>query len=457
MTMKYIFMLFGLLISGSSCNKFLAAKADASMPPPLNVADYQALLDNMAMTTNSTPGLGEMAVDDYVMDSAAWLAAGAAGKGIYIWQPLIYQGSASSSWSNPYKVIYTANVVLDGIRSLSVKSSDSADRNFVCGSAMFLRAFQHLCLEETFGQPYRPATATSDIGVPLRLSADALEPITRSSVQAVFMQADSDLLQAVRLLPIPVQRNNRNRPCRPAAWALLARSALVQQNYRLAQLYADSCLALYNVLAGYDTVRTSTPRPFYTGSGNDEVLFQCSAMNYPAQYATTSHIDSTLYNSYASGDLRRTVFFQRTPAGDGYYFKGGYTGLLYLFTGLATDEVYLIRAECSARLGDVTAALSYLNTLLSHRWKPGTFANYTAATADEALSLVLMERRKETVFRDLRWSDLRRLNQDPRFAATLTRRLGSTVYQLLPNDVKYTFLIPDEEIQASGISQNPVQ
>jgi len=445
-----------LIFCSGSCKKYLDKKPDESLTVPARVLDFRMLLDNQIMTTNSTPGLGAMAVDDYTMDSAAWLTTGAAGNGIYNWQSSVYQGSVNTSWSNPYKVIYTANVVLDGMKSLTrADSPDTTEFNAVYGSALFFRAFEFYNLEETFGLPYHLATADVDKGIPLRLTADALEEIVRSNVKTVFQQIDSDLAIAIPLLPVQVPRTLRNRPNRPAAWALRARVALTRQDYPMAKKYADSCLALYSVLASYDTIRTTSPRPFYPGTGNDEVLFMCSAVNYPSQYATSSLIDSGLYNSYATDDLRRTVFFQK-GAGNGYSFRGQYTGLLYLFTGMATDEIYLIRAECSARAGDVGSALSDLNTLLSHRFKSGTYYPFaTTVTADEALQLVLMEKRKETLFRDLRWSDLRRLNQDNRFATTLKRTLGSRTYLLPPDDPRYTFLIPDEEIRLSGIAQNP--
>jgi len=67
----------------------------------------------------------------------------------------------------------------------------------------------------------------------------------------------------------------------------------------------------------------------------------------------------------------------------------------------------------------------------------------------------LKERRKELLFRGLRWTDLRRLNLDPRFAVTLARNVSGQIYSLPPEDPRYAWPIPDDEIQASGIPQNP--
>jgi hypothetical protein len=136
-------------------------------------------------------------------------------------------------------------------------------------------------------------------------------------------------------------------------------------------------------------------------------------------------------------------------------FIGSYSGSLLYFDGLATDELYLIRAECNARSGKTTEAMNDLNDLLITRYATGHFTPLTASNAGNALDQILTERRKELVLRGLRWSDLRRLNKDPHYAVTLTRTLNGQTYSLPPNDNKYVFPIPDDEIKISGIPQNP--
>jgi hypothetical protein len=78
-----------------------------------------------------------------------------------------------------------------------------------------------------------------------------------------------------------------------------------------------------------------------------------------------------------------------------------------------------------------------------------------AIDAEDALRKVLLERRKELVFRAIRWTDLRRLNKDPRFATTLRRVVLGQEYLLPPNDNRYVYPIPTNEIEASGVPQNP--
>lgn len=103
----------------------------------------------------------------------------------------------------------------------------------------------------------------------------------------------------------------------------------------------------------------------------------------------------------------------------------------------------------------MSGSMQLLNQLLLKRWRTGSFVPLTAANADAALLLILTERKKELAFSgSLIWYDLRRLNKDPRFAKTLKRTVNGVVYELPPNDNRYTFAIPDTEILLTGIQQN---
>jgi hypothetical protein len=126
-----------------------------------------------------------------------------------------------------------------------------------------------------------------------------------------------------------------------------------------------------------------------------------------------------------------------------------------MFTGIATDEMYLIRAESYARQNKTDLALADLNLLLSKRFKSSQFTPITNTDAKQALKLILMERRKELMFRTLRWSDLKRLNKEPDYAQTLTRKINGVVYELKPNSIRYTLQIDGDVIQISGMQQNP--
>ena len=93
--------------------------------------------------------------------------------------------------------------------------------------------------------------------------------------------------------------------------------------------------------------------------------------------------------------------------------------------------------------------------MIVKRWKTGTFTPLAAGSMQDALILILRERRKELVFRDLRWTDLKRLNKETAFQQTIKRKINGQEYILLPNDNRYALPIPQSVISISGIQQNP--
>jgi hypothetical protein len=294
------------------------------------------------------------------------------------------------------------------------------------------------------------------LGVPVRLSADVSLIVSRSTVQETFDQIFSDLQEAIPLLSPEIQSNNLNLPSKISDWALLSRIYLSIRQYAKAELYADSSLSSYNILMDYNTLSQSSNSPI--GTINPETIFFCtSTYQY---YATEvgsfaiSLIDTALYNSYDSNDLRKTIYF-RLNSGSAL-MKLGYTGDdggVYPFTGIAVDELDLIKAECLARRGDSIDALSALNALLITRWASGTFTPYVSDSSKTTLQVILTERKKELVWRGLRWSDIRRLNKEG-WNIVLTRILNNQIYTLTANDPRYVFPIPDYEVSLSGIKQN---
>lgn len=457
--MKYILTIL-FTLSMLSCKKYLDKKPDIKLSTATTLADFQALLDHPTITGNGNTEITEIGADNYYFyDHAAYLSRGPVIQKAYTWNSEIWDGGFAGDWNELYKIIYTCNVVMEGLETIPVNNAIRSDWETLKGWALFVRGATFYALEETFGQPYRPASASSDLGIVLKLSTSINDKVKRSSVEEVFNQIVADISNAALLLPDVSAA--KNRPTKTAANGMLARVYLTMQNYAKAGEYANKVLQVNNRLFDFATMPMPVVNnPFSSfAPPNDsiEVLYPLESVSYGVLRSSTTNIDSILFNSYDNNDLRKTVFFRISASTGKPYFKGNYMGnLSRVFTGPAVDEMYLIRAECYARAGNKDAALNDLNTLLIKRWKNnGSFIHVTAADANEALVKIIMERRKELVFRNLRWSDLRRLNQDPQFAVTLKRVLNGQTISLGPNDPKYTYPIPESEIRLSNIPQNP--
>lgn len=433
---------------GTGCKKFLDEKPDKKLAVPQTLQDLRLMLDFYGLFNTQHPAGGEIASDDYYLTQAAWAGLSTESyRNNYLWLP---DDAATTDWLPAYERIYYANVILREAERVPRTAADEEAYNTIRGSALFARGFSFYGLAQVFAKPYEETTAGQDLGLPLRLDPDHQKPSVRATVRQTYDQLIADLQQAARLLPLDAEP--RSRPSKLAAWSAMARVFLSMRRYTLAAAYADSVLQQRSALLDYNTLNTTAPFPFPIF--NTEVIWEAGSLALPPLAQSRWRVDSTLYASYATNDLRKTLFFK--PNGDGSYaFKGSYQGTTAPFTGLATDEMYLVRAEGRARAGETGLALADLNTLLEKRWREGTFVPLTAATPAQALALILAERRKQLVFRSLRWTDLRRLSFEPALALTPKRVMNNQQYVLPPGSPRYVLRIPRTVIQLSGMPQNP--
>jgi len=440
---KYTFYLIVILFC-CSCKKmdnWLDVKSKNSDVILNSVADYQSLLDNTAVM-NTTPGLNIIAADHInLLENTALTAGLAAERNAYIWKEDIYEGAigvGTGDWTVPYRAIAYANIALEGTDKLPQTGAESDN---VRGSALFYRGFHYYQLLQLYAQPYKEG-ANQPCVLPLRDASDVGVSGKLSTVEDCYNQVITDLNAALALLPlVPV---SKTRPSRLAVLAMLAKVYLLMEKYEQAKDYVERYLENQNELLDFSTLNTAATLPFPTlDVGNKEVIFYAGPISYSLLSFGNLRVNESLYSSYQANDLRKVAFF-RTNADGTKSFKGRYTGTVGLFSGLATNEMLLIKAECLARTGKWQEGADLLNTLCRNRYK-----NYAApvdGSPENTLQRILEERNKELVFTGTcRWEDLRRLNNDFRFAKTLTRILGSKEYALPPNDPRYTFpVIPQE-------------
>lgn len=444
----FISLIF-LIITSAGCKKYLDEKANASFIVPATLRDLQALLDFYQFMNNRDPGSGEVSADNYYLTTTDWNAQSEVDRRKYTWEKDYLFADGSNEWLTAYSSIYTPNYILENIDKIATnKPSDQNDINNIKGQAFFFRAKYYHQAAIIWTNAYDSATALNELGLPLRLNSNFNEVSVRSNLQQTYDQIIADLEQSITLLPnTPV---HPMRPSKAAAYGLLSRVYLSMRKYNKAGINADLCLQIKNTLLDYNTL--STTANFIT-QFNSEVIFH-SVMSFSGPLTNNiCKIDSVLYNSYPINDLRKVIFFKSNGNGT-YRFSGNYDNISF-FTGIATDEIYLTRAECFARAGNKDAALADLNALISKRWRNTvTYTPFTATDAADALTKILTERRKELLMRGLRWMDIKRLNKEN--ANIILRRIvNNQTFTLLPNDLKYALPIPEDVIALSGMQQNP--
>jgi hypothetical protein len=373
---------------------------------------------------------------------------------LYSWQANSYAGLTDiKDWNVPYKQVAITNLVLESLQHIAQDTTNQQEWNTIKGQALFLRSHAFYQLAQVFAAAYDPVHASDQEGIVLSLTTDLHTVYRRASLKDSYRQITEDLLSAKNLLPPSVGDSNRAHPSRGAVCALLARTFLTMADYPTAGRWADSALQYAPPLLDYNVLNTNDRFPF--ANARDEVIYPCALIEGGVLVSgkKVMAIDTGLYNSYEDTDLRKKLFFKNfllnIPG-----FKGSYTGGAFCFSGFASDELLLIKAECHAQTGDTGTSLAVLQQLLMKRYLKGQSPVSTNATRLQALALVERERRKELIFRGLRWSDLKRYNMAGA-QLTLSRTLGGQAYMLPPNHHRYLLPIPQNAINGSAITQNP--
>ena len=125
--MKIVLILFtGILFT--SCSKWLDEKSNLSDVTPSNLKDYQALLDNSLVMTESFASLGQVGSDNYYITYDRWQALNTkTQQNAYIWNNDIYEGESGGDWPDLYKKVVYSNIVLEGLEKITKTSSNTAE------------------------------------------------------------------------------------------------------------------------------------------------------------------------------------------------------------------------------------------------------------------------------------------------------------------------------------------
>jgi hypothetical protein len=127
------------------------------------------------------------------------------------------------------------------------------------------------------------------------------------------------------------------------------------------------------------------------------------------------------------------------------------------------SDLYLLRAECKARLGDLAGAKMDVEVLRRNRM-PETNALVPASIAGQQLALlkfILSERIREFALSGYRWFDMRRLSVDPLFSDNhYTHKLysesGTVIDTYVLRPERFVLRFPQKVMdQNPGMQNNP--
>lgn len=352
-------------------------------------------------------------------------------------------GTIRSLWNEAYSIIFSANSVIEGIRSSSSISLELRDQ--LDGEAHLMRAFLHFYLVNLFGDvPYITSTD-------FKVNTDA----TRMPKAQVYENIISDLKEAKNLLVSDYSFSNgeRTRPNRSVATAMLARVYLYAKDWANAENFASEALGNSDVYR----LETDINKVFLKDS--PEAIWQFAPVKpsintiegYRLILISTPNLltlSSGLLKSFEIGDERLSNWVGTFTSGTNTYnypFKYKIrtsTSVEEYYMILRLAEQYLIRAEARAQQNKLGEAISDLDKI---RERAGTslISDIQPAIGKAALlDTILQERRKEFFAEwSHRWLDLKRTERADAVLAPI-----KTDWQ--PTDVLY----PIPQVQ---IDRNP--
>lgn len=455
-----------LVLAG--CDRYLDVKPKGFTIPEF-FDDYAKLMSNQDLIRVSS-AYPSYLTDDVRAGDSVDVSKGAGynnlaqfKKNLYTFNngPVFLPGETDPLWEPAYAHIYTYNTVINNI--LNVPDATAADRRRLRAEALVGRAFEYLVLVNAYARHYDVATAATDLGVPLVLSEDINAGYKRNSVAEVYEQIQKDLEEALPDLSTTVPHNFR--PLKSVGYAFLSRMHLYMGNYEEALRNANEALKLNSYLTDYNLYTTKEGVTFgrVCEIADNTIRFPDANLSQESIWIKfgSASSSSLVIEVYASDDLldtyeadlpagstdkRLSLFFCRDRAKFGareIQFPGRVLWAPYVEfnLGLSSPELYLIAAECEARVGDRNIAIRHINTLRDHRINQNQ--PLTAATNEEALAIVLRERRREMPYIGCtRLIDLKRLNRDARFAKTITHTHGNSTFTLPAEDKRYILPVP---------------
>jgi tetratricopeptide (TPR) repeat protein len=366
-----------------------------------------------------------------------WVGTFEGPRFVYFHQQIANNAEAENMWVDAY---YTINICNNVLSALDVVNE--ADREQVEGEARWVRAMAYFQLVRFYGQAYQPGGNNSQLGVPLVLTPTReigeASFVARNTVEECYAQIIDDLGKAKSLLP----EENGVLAGKLVASATLARVYLQMGRYADARDNANEVIesGVYSLVSDYESEWN-----------NDD---NSSEDIYAVQINSQDFVESTLVVFYSipdfggrDGDIEilQKHLDLYDPADTRLALH--YSGAGATRTGKWRDqyrnqpvirlaEMYLIRAECNARLGTAVGASVDDDYNATH-----TRAGLPAASG-VTLDDILLERRLELAHEGHRLHDI--------------KRLKGTADGLNWDDDKLLYPIPAREMEANPkLEQNP--
>ncbi|MEF9987374.1 MAG: RagB/SusD family nutrient uptake outer membrane protein [Bacteroidales bacterium] len=490
----YIVLIAAILVS---CNDFLSERPSKSSDiVPSTVEDMESILAGMwredCISPNLVYGGGDIDLNAELEKRISGAYSVEVVQGA-TWEREFSGTNKDYMWMYRYQNIFRSNLVFFYIDKITATPSQVA---MIKSEASFRRALSYMELLTVYTLPYCNDNL-NELGLPLTTTTGFDYSLERASIKDTYDFIEKDIIEALK---ITVELKNKfgqgsvYRVTSAAANALAARFYLMKHNYVNAKKYAEAALAKYGVenIMDYNQIGYSSrvdkgtitidgkvidfevkyPNTQfgydYTNNWTEDYFLGCASSTFSYGFSTDmipsqAHINCFSEDGNRDMDARWKYFYVKNygylnnkPIDIHYYMVNANRN--YTIT---VPEMLLTIAECEARVGDYNKAIALVNQLRLKRIDSAGKINLTATSKEEAIGIVIRERRRE-MGPIKRLFDVRRYNSNEYAGDDVTIEqnfynytpAGITVsgeikkYELKPGDRRYAAMIPECDILA---------
>lgn len=298
--------------------------------------------------------------------------------------------SIKTFWSNAYKEIYLANSILEGVESSTAIPEN--DKKRIRGEALFVRSLVLYYLTQVFGDIPYPTSTDFVIN-------QSLPKMSESQMLAVLTD---DLTETVSLLNDQYTNPERIYPNRKTAQLVLATVLMTQKKDAEAEPLLKEIVQNSMYVWEGDLSKTFKKngkhimwqlKPLNAGDATNEAVLYYFEDALPYTYT----LSNTLYNSFASNDLRRTQWIKALTIDQATYYRSDkYVNTIgnsdeYSIV-FRLEEAYLLLAEALVNQNKLGEALPYLNAV---KEKAGIDLSPAGSSKEQLVKALIDENRKE--------------------------------------------------------------
>lgn len=494
--MKKIFMIFATIFTLTSCDGFLTVDAETAIPEEEaieTIEDVRKFRVGVYSAFKNSGGIAYSTVMASEVQADLLLPVQGNSQAFtqeVNWRINSQNFAGSSIWQTMYQGIQRSNFLLSKTPAVKAKLEllgtsaalrDLAEIEQIEAECYFARAFTRVELVKLFADAYDPATASTQLALPI-WNEHAIGAPKRETMEVYYREVLADLDKAMVIKHGESTKKYADEVyfTRGTVLALKTRVHVYMHNWEAAIATATSVINDFNykLASAKDAtlIHNTSYYKMWKNDTSDEIIWKVAYINTEESLASLGgkltemapglqqlpdFIPTRAFiNMYASNDLRYKALFIDNVKTD---YSTGLTATLFAkYPGnpalnnsgieryinmpkvFRLSETYLLRAEAYYHMNNAALACADLTTLLSNRIDGSGFE--VVASGEQLRDVIRDERVRELGIEGHRLYDLKRYKQGfLRIFQDGTQPVASRL-NISADNVRFTWPIPKHEL-----------